>query len=106
VKLELTDAAIEDIRAIRRYTLFTWSERQDAIYQARLWKRFEEILSNSSRYRFRHDLFPDCQLATEGKHVILFRVRGDVFQVVRVLHSAMDFKKHVGSGGMSEIRSE
>ena len=97
MKLELTEAALEDIRAIRRYTVFTWGERQDEIYRARLWKRFEEILSDSSSYRFRHDLFPDCQFAAEGKHVILFRVRDDVLQVVRVLHSAMDFKKQVGS---------
>jgi plasmid stabilization system protein ParE len=36
-------------------------------------------------------------LAAEGRHVILFRVRNDVLQVVRVLHSAMDFKRHLGA---------
>ena len=97
MKLDLTEAAVADIRSIRTYTVRAWGKRQDELYQARLWKRFEEILAHSSSYRFRHDLFPDCQLAAEGKHVILFRVRNDVLQVVRVLHSAMDIKKQLGS---------
>ncbi len=93
MKLDLTDAAVADIRSIREYTVLTWGERQNEVYHERLWKRLEEILTHPTSYRFRHDLFPGCQLAAEGKHVILFRVRDDVLQVARVLHSAMDFKK-------------
>lgn len=48
-------------------------------------------------FRFRNDLFKHCQLAAEGKHVILFRVDEDALQIVRVLHSAMDFRKHLPS---------
>ena len=95
MKLDLTEAAIDDLRSIRAYTLETWGERQEEIYLDRLWKRFEEILADSASPRFRHDLFPDCQVAAEGKHIILFRVRRDVLQIVRVLHSAMDFKRHL-----------
>ena len=95
MRLELTEAAVEDLRAIRAYTLHQWGERQEDIYLDQLWNRFAEILSDSSSYRFRHDLFPDCQLAAEGKHIIFFRVRKDVLQVVRVLHASMDFKRHL-----------
>jgi toxin ParE1/3/4 len=95
MKLDITEAAVEDLRSIRTYTLHTWGEQQEQVYIDRLWARFTDILADSARYRFRDDLFPDCQLAAEGKHVILFRVREDVIQVVRVLHSAMDFKKHL-----------
>ena len=42
-----------------------------------------------------HRRFPGCQLAPPGKHVILFRIDGTVLQIVRVLHSAMDFKRHI-----------
>jgi plasmid stabilization system protein ParE len=52
-------------------------------------------MEDSSPFRFRHDLFPDCQIAAEGKYVILFRIRPGVLQVVRVLHNAMDFKRHI-----------
>ena len=97
MKFDLTEAAIADIRSIRRYTVRLWGERQDQIYQDRLWKRFEEILTHPSSYRFRHDLFPGCQLAAEGRHLILFRVQNDVLQVVRVLHSAMDLPRRLGA---------
>lgn len=96
MKLDLTEAAIEDLRSIRAYTLQQWGEHQEQAYIDRLWNRFGELLEDSSSCRFRNDLFPGCQIAAEGKHVILFRIRGDVLQVVRVLHSAMDFKRHLG----------
>ena len=94
MKLDLTEAAVEDLRSIRAYTLERWGEQQEQAYIERLWERFGELFKDSSPCRFRNDLFPGCQLAAEGKHVILFRIRGDVLQVVRVLHSAMDFKRH------------
>jgi toxin ParE1/3/4 len=96
MKLDLTEAAIEDLRSIRAYTLQRWGEQQEQVYIDRLWDRFGELLKDCSPYRFRHDLFPGCQLAAEGKHVILFRIRGEVLEVIRVLHSAMDFKRHLG----------
>ncbi|HEX4084144.1 MAG TPA: type II toxin-antitoxin system RelE/ParE family toxin [Chthoniobacteraceae bacterium] len=95
MKLDFTEAAIEDLRLIREYTVQKWGERQEDAYLDRLWNRFEKISADPSIHRFRHDLFPDCQLAAEGRHVILFRIRKDVLQVIRVLHSAMDFKSHL-----------
>ena len=95
MKLELTHAALDDLRSIRAYTLDHWGSAQEQHYLDQLWLKFEDIVKDSPRFRFRHDLFPDCQIAAEGKHVILFRVRKDVLQVVRLLHSAMDFKRHV-----------
>lgn len=98
MELDLTDAALSDLRAIRDYTLEKWGEEQEEKYLDEMWTRFEEILKDPQRWRFREDLFPACQLAPQGKHVILFRVEGDLLQVVRVLHSAMDFKRHIPDG--------
>lgn len=95
--LELTDDALSDLRSIRAYTIEQWGKEQEQLYLDQLWDKFESILANPATFRFRHDLFPDCQLAAEAKHVILFRVRGETLQVVRVLHSAMDFKRHLPS---------
>ena len=95
MELDLTDAALADLRSIRAYTLETWSEKQEDKYLNELWIRFEELLADPQRWRSRDDLFPGCQLASQGKHVILFRIEMDVLQVVRVLHSAMDFQRHI-----------
>lgn len=96
MKLELTPAALADLRSIRAYTLEHWGPAQETAYVERMWEKFETILTDAAPYRFRPDLFPGCQLASEGKHVILFRVNKSTLQVVRVLHSAMDFKRHLG----------
>ncbi len=93
--LDFTIAAAADLQSIRDYTLETWGAEQERIYLDSMWNRFEEILADSERWRRREDLFPGCQIAAQGKHVILFRIEGKVIQVVRILHSAMDFKRHL-----------
>ncbi len=70
-----------------------WGTEQK--YLDAMWRRFEDIIEEPQRWRLSDDLFPGCQLATQGKHVILFRIEGGILQVVRVLHSAMDFQQHV-----------
>ena len=95
MKLDLTSAALEDLRSISAYTLERWGPDQEARYLSSMWDRFETLLADPTRLRSRPDLFSGCRMASEGKHVILFRVQGNVLQVVRVLHSAMDFKRHI-----------
>jgi toxin ParE1/3/4 len=95
MKLELTHAALEDLRSIRDYTLENWGPVQEQQYLNQLWSKFEALPKDASLYRFRHDLFPGCQIAAEGRHVILFRVNKPVLQIVRVLHGSMDFKRHL-----------
>ena len=117
MKLELTQAALDDLRSIRAYTMERWGPVQEQRYLDQIWGKFETISTDPSKFRFRRDLFPGCQIAAEGKHVILFRMHkagsGDsshedaeqaernrfrhksTLQVVRVLHGAMDFKRHI-----------
>ena len=93
--LEFTHAAVADLQAIRDYTLATWGETQETAYLEGMWSRFAEIQNSPGRWRKREDLFPGCRIASHGRHVILFRLEGSVLQIVRILHSAMDFKRHV-----------
>ena len=99
--LDFTKAAVSDLQSVRNYTLETWGSEQESIYLDLIWSKFEEILSDPERSRRREDLFPGCRIAAQGKHVILFRVEGKTLQVIRILHSAMDFKRHVPRSGAS-----
>jgi toxin ParE1/3/4 len=94
MKLVFTHAALEDLRSIRAYTLETWGAEQEVRYLKRIWAKLDAIRAEPARYRLRPDLFPGCRTAAEGKHVILFRAEKDQLEVVRVLHVAMDFKRH------------
>ena len=95
MNLEFTKAAVGDLKSIRQYTLDTWGGEQEEVYLNDLWKKFEDILDDPSRWRFRNDLFPGCQIASQGRHVILFRFQGKTLQIVRTLRSAMDFPSHL-----------
>ena len=41
MKLTLTEAALEDLRSIRGYTLETWGAEQEELYLDKLWLRIE-----------------------------------------------------------------
>jgi toxin ParE1/3/4 len=98
MKLALTEAALEDLRAIRAYTLETWGAEQEEIYLDKLWSRIEEIRSDPFRYRLHEDLFPGCRIASEGRHILLFRASKESLEIARVLHSALDLKSHLPPG--------
>lgn len=98
MKLVLTEAAIDDLRSIRAYTLQNWGTEQEERYLRQIWGRFESLKLDPQRFRVRDDLFPGCRIAAEGRHVILFRSGNEVLEIVRVLHSAMDLKRHLPPG--------
>ena len=95
MKLVLTEAALADLKSIRHYTLESWGSAQEERYLGNLWTKFGSLLADPLRYRTRDDLFPGCRIAAQGSHVILFRVGGETLEIVRVLHGAMDFKRHL-----------
>jgi toxin ParE1/3/4 len=95
--LDFTTAAVADLQSIRTYTLENWGEQQEQRYLDSLWAKFEEILVDPQRWRSRNDLFPGCRIAAQEKHVILFRIEEDVLQIVRILHGAMDYPRHIPS---------
>ncbi len=98
MKLTLTEAALEDLRYIRGYTFETWGAEQEELYLDKLWLRIEAIRNDPFRYRLREDLFPGCRIASEGRHILLFRASAESLEIARVLHSAMDLKSHLPSG--------
>ena len=93
--LDLTPAAVSDLRSIHACTLEKWGPEQEQIYLDSLWARFEQILAAPEKCRVRNDLFPGCQIAAQGRNVILFRVQGTLLQIVRILHGSMDFARHI-----------
>jgi len=92
MKFVLTEAALADLRSIRAYTLERWGTEQEERYLRTLWSRIEALRGEPERYRLREDLFPGCRIAAEGSHVILFHATFEILHIVRVLHSAMDFR--------------
>lgn len=97
MNLVFTHAALDVPRSIRAYTLETWGQEQEVCYLDTMWAKFDSLCQDPDRYRQCPDLFQGCRIAAEGKDVILFRAGPEQLEVVRVLHSALDFKRHLSS---------
>lgn len=95
MNLILSPSAIRDLQDISNYTLRTWGEEQEDRYLKGLWSKLAEIQSSPKSCRLRNDLAKGCCSAHHEKHVIFFSVKGQTLQVIRILHGAMDFNRHL-----------
>lgn len=92
--LSLSDEAIEDFRDILSYTMQMWGEQQVDQYAAILDKALTAIQQNPLMGKA--DL-PPYRHVSAGKHIVFYRLTGNKIQVSRILHSAMDFVRHLES---------
>ncbi len=90
--LSLSNEAIEDFRDILSYTMQMWGEQQVEEYSAILHKALIAIEQNPLMGK--GDL-PPYRHVTAGKHIVFYRLTGSKVQVSRILHSAMDFVRHL-----------
>ncbi|MDC8451095.1 MAG: type II toxin-antitoxin system RelE/ParE family toxin [Nitrospira sp.] len=90
--LSLSDEAIEDFRDILSYTMQMWGERQVEEYATILHKALTDI--EQDPLVGKGDL-PPYHHVRAGKHVVFYRLTEDKVQVSRILHSAMDFVRHL-----------
>lgn len=94
---QLSRWAEEDLVGIAEHTLETWGERQFAKYRALLDQSFAKIAGNplTLRSKDRHEIFPGCRTFHVGRHVILYRIKGNVVEIARVLHDSMECERHI-----------
>lgn len=95
MKLRFSPSAVEDIQSITAYTLETWGEAQTDRYLDNVWLKLEEIRSRPECFKLRAELGADCRSALVGRHIIFFEVQADAIDILRVLHSSMDFETHL-----------
>lgn len=90
--LTLSDEAIEDFRDILSYTMQMWGEQQVDEYAAILDKALSAIQRNPLMGKAN---LPPYRHVSAGKHIVFYRLTGNKVQVSRILHSAMDFVRHL-----------
>ncbi len=84
--LRLSTTAKSDLQNISRYTRKEWGIEQEALYLNQRYNRFEDILHDPSRWRFRNTLHSGFQSARVGKHIVFFKVDAKIILVARILH--------------------
>ncbi len=102
MRLRLSRLAYADLDSIFTYTLTKWGQEQADRYVGALWDTFEKIADAPERWRRRDELHPGCRVCFAGRHAILYRMHEGRVEIARVLHDAMDFRRHIPADFMGE----
>jgi toxin ParE1/3/4 len=78
--------------------LFTWqqgSEEQRDQYEAALLRAIARLADYPEVGERRHGLFSGCRAHAVGRHILYYRFKDDIVEVVRILHERTDPTRHL-----------
>lgn len=90
----LSPLAVEDLQSIYLYTLQAWSRRQAELYISDLIAAFEGLAAGTKVGR-KIDAADGYLKLPVGSHIVFFRIEADAFDIIRILHRAMDASRHL-----------
>jgi toxin ParE1/3/4 len=95
VAVRLTPRAQIDIQEIWDYTRDRWGVAQAERYVGLIRDIAVQTAEDPRRGKPCDDIRPGYFKITAGSHVLFYRLEGDDFDVVRILHGRMDFNRHL-----------
>lgn len=96
-KLVLSRRAQGDISAILRYTAERWGMPQLLAYRQKLDQALQRLRQDPLLGKVDQSLPETYRLWLVGSHVIVYRLKPDCIQVIRVLHQRMMVARHLTS---------
>lgn len=103
-RIRLGAEAEKDFVRILKYTAETFGPRQTEIYKATIAKALAELAvgPNVPGSAPREEILPDLRTlhvarrGRRGRHFIMYRAaEGQVIEVLRILHDAMELARHI-----------
>ena len=91
----LSPAARADVKEIWDYTVRNWGEAQAERYTRDIRDACEALGNGTLSGRSAEDIRAGYRKAAVGSHVMFYRVRTDLVEVVRILHRSMDVGRHI-----------
>ena len=102
MRLRLSKLALDDLDSIFAYTVAKWGEEQADKYAREIWRSILNLVETPERWRLRNSIYPGCRICLTGRHAVLYRIREGQVEVARILHGAMDFRRHITSNFFGE----
>lgn len=91
----LSPRAQKDLDDIWEYTVEHWNIRQAEIYLRQIQRAIETVAAEPKIARVCDDIRSGYWKYPVGSHVLFFRITDKGINVVRILHSRMDFERHL-----------
>lgn len=92
----LSPRAQRDIEDIWDYTADHWNVRQAETYIRQIKLAIETVAAEPKIGRSCSDIRPGYWKYPAGSHVVFFRLTDNgIIDIVRILHSRMDFERHL-----------
>ena len=89
-RYRVTPRAAADLNRIATYTLRNWGRWQTTAYLKALSDRFGWLSEHPEIGRARPEILPDLRSFREGSHIVFYRTRGTVIEIIGVPHVSMD----------------
>ena len=90
----VTPRADADLSLIAAYSRRHWGRRQTTAYLNALIERFAWLAENPELGRPRPEILPEIRSFQEGSHVIFYRPRKTVVEIIGVPHMSMDIDSY------------
>ena len=84
-----------DLAEIWRFTAQRWSVEQADRYYRQIVQTFDTLAERPTLGRICDDIRVGYRRHSVGAHVIFYRFAGEEIDIVRVLHSRRDFRRHL-----------
>jgi toxin ParE1/3/4 len=95
-KVHFTHKAIEDLEAIWKYTVKTWSVNQAEIYYGLLIDSCQKLATEPTLGKSYEVVEQHVLGFKTGQHLIFYRiVAAQEIEVIRILHGMMDLKNQL-----------
>ena len=91
----LSSAAQSDLESIWDDSLRHWGEAQAETYTRSIRAACEALAKGTSAGRSAEEIREGYRKVAVGSHVMLFRIRDDAVQIMRILHQSMDVDRHL-----------
>lgn len=96
-KSRISEAAISDIDGIWEYTFHKWSKEQADRYYSLIVNEIEFIAGNIISGKPMNHVKRGYFATYVKSHMILFKKKEDIVEVIRVLHQQMDIESNLDS---------
>ena len=90
----VTPRAAADLNHIAVYSLRKWGRRQTIAYLEALNDRFAWLAEYPDIGRARPEILPELRSFREGSHIIFYRARGTIIEIIGVPHMSMDIDSY------------